>query len=144
MMSGGCLCGDKRFEATIDDPDAILCHCRMCQRWSGSVSMAFKTLAVEAIRWSTPPDMYRSSPIAERGHCARCGSALTFAYHDDPNCDVALGCFDDPSYFTPTMNFAWESRHDKWLDVRDVPTMRSDENDKAVKKWIDACGKLPD
>ena len=31
-MSGGCACGRIRFTATIENDDAYLCHCRMCQK----------------------------------------------------------------------------------------------------------------
>ena len=41
-MTGRCACGAVRFEAEIDSDEAYLCHCRMCQRATGSVSIAFK------------------------------------------------------------------------------------------------------
>ena len=34
--------------------------------------------------------------------------------------------------------------HEAWLDVRDLPAMRSDENPNVVERWMKACGKLPD
>jgi hypothetical protein len=67
-MTGGCLCGAKRFVAEITSDDAYLCHCRMCQRASGAVSLAFVNIAPAALRWDdAEPDLYGSSPIAERG-----------------------------------------------------------------------------
>ena len=48
-MSGGCACGKVRFEAEVDSDDAYLCHCRMCQRATGSVSIAFKNLPPEVV-----------------------------------------------------------------------------------------------
>ena len=35
--SGGCLCGAVRYEANPVNSENWLCHCRMCQQWSGSV-----------------------------------------------------------------------------------------------------------
>ena len=43
-MTGGCACGRIRFEAEIDSDEAYLCHCRMCQRASGNVSLAMKNV----------------------------------------------------------------------------------------------------
>ena len=43
QMTGGCACGRVRFTAQVDDDEAYLCHCRMCQRATGSVSIAFKS-----------------------------------------------------------------------------------------------------
>ena len=43
-MQGGCACGKVRFEAEVDNDEAYLCHCRMCQRATGSISIAFKNM----------------------------------------------------------------------------------------------------
>ena len=64
IMTGGCQCGRVRFSARVADNDAILCHCRMCQRASGNVSVAFKNFAVADMSWHSEPDWYASSPIA--------------------------------------------------------------------------------
>lgn len=37
-MTGGCQCGRIRYRVRVADPDAYLCHCRMCQRATGGVS----------------------------------------------------------------------------------------------------------
>ena len=65
-MSGGCACGRVRFTAQVDDDTAYLCHCRMCQRATGSVSIAFKSMKEDDVRWESGPDWYESSPIAKR------------------------------------------------------------------------------
>jgi hypothetical protein len=144
-VAGGCLCGAKRFSAAIEDDDAYLCHCRMCQRWSGGVSVAFKNVRVADLHWEVEPDYYTSSPIARRGHCATCGTPLTFEFTGDADgVDVTVGSFDDPGRFRPVQNYARESWHLAWLDVSHLPAMRSDENDNVSKRWMEACGKLPD
>ncbi len=65
-LEGGCACGRIRFEAEVDSDDAYLCHCRMCQRASGNLSLALVNLPQQAVRWNSEPDWYRSSPIAQR------------------------------------------------------------------------------
>ena len=44
QMTGGCACGRIRYTASVADDDAYLCHCRMCQRATGGVSIAFKNV----------------------------------------------------------------------------------------------------
>ncbi|MFD1788963.1 GFA family protein [Sphingomonas floccifaciens] len=144
QVTGGCMCGAKRYVATIADDDAYLCHCRMCQRWSGNVSIALKDMAKADVVWETPPDYFASSPIARRGFCAACGTALTFEFPDSDHLDLTVGSFDDPSRFRPVRNYAVESWHTAWLDVRGLEAMRSDENSNVVDRWMKACGKLPD
>ena len=144
-VTGGCLCGAKRFSATIEDDEAILCHYRMCQRWAGGVSVPYKNVKRADLRWEAQPDYYTSSPIARRGHCATCGTPLTFEFTgEDDGIDVTVGSFDDPGRFRPVCNYARESWHVAWLDVSQLPAMRSDENDDNAKRWMEACGKLPD
>lgn len=144
-MTGGCQCGRVRYVAEIDDDEAYLCHCRMCQRATGGVSIAFKNVSLDKVRWLAEPDWYRSSPIARRPFCAACGTPLGFAFAKDAtNIDLTVGSFDDPSRFRPTSHFGTESLHPAWLDTRDLPRIPTQENEGIVKKWMDACGKLPD
>jgi hypothetical protein len=144
-MTGGCQCGRVRYTVDVDNDDAYLCHCRMCQRATGGVSIAYKNVPIEKVTWAREPDWYRSSPIAHRPFCSTCGTPLGFAFLDDArNIDITVGSFDDPSRFRPTQHFAVESLHEAWIDTQALPRMRTDENDGIVKKWMDACGKLPD
>ena len=50
-MSGGCACGRVRFTASVEPDEAYLCHCRMCQRSTGSVSIAFVNAKLDALSW---------------------------------------------------------------------------------------------
>ncbi len=145
LMSGGCQCGCVRYEAEIEGDDAYLCHCRMCQRATGGVSIAFVNVPAEKLRWEAEPDWYQSSPIAHRPFCTRCGTPLGFAFLENgENIDLTVGSFDDPARFRPRHHYAAESMHEAWIDTRDLPRIRSEENEKVVKRWMDACGKMPD
>ena len=142
-MRGGCACGAVRFEAEVDSDDAYLCHCRMCQRATGSVSIAFTNLPQGAVRWVSGPDWYDSSPIARRPYCAACGSSLGFQYDNGPNLDLTVAAFDDPTRFKPTSHFGAESLHEAWIDTSSLPRMRSDEHQTLVDKWTAATGAMP-
>ncbi|HEX8578170.1 MAG TPA: GFA family protein [Allosphingosinicella sp.] len=143
-MTGGCACGRVRFEAQVEDDDAYLCHCRMCQRSTGSVSIAFKTLRKDAVTWSHAPDWYVSSPIARRPFCGTCGTSLGFAYPDSEKMDLTVASFDDPARFRPRHHFGAESMHRAWLDTTGLPETRSDEYQPLTDRWMDQVGKLPE
>lgn len=144
-MAGGCQCGRVRYSAKVEDDEAYLCHCRMCQRATGGVSIAFKNVPVDDVTWHEQPDWYRSSPIAHRPFCSACGTPLGFAFLEGgENIDLTVGSFDDPSRFRPVRHYAAESMHEAWIDTRALPRVRSEENESVVKRWMDACGKLPD
>jgi hypothetical protein len=145
-MTGGCMCGKVRYTAEIEDDDAYLCHCRMCQRSSGNVSLAMKGINRELVRWEGEPDYFQSSPFAKRGFCATCGTSLTFEYTDgsSPNIDLIVGTFDDPSRFKPKHHFGAESMHRAWLDTEGLPEMRSEDYKPLAERWMKSVGKLPD
>jgi hypothetical protein len=134
-----------RFTARIADGEAYLCHCRMCQRATGSVSIAFKNLKAADVRWEREPDWYESSPIARRPYCRECGTSLGFRFKEgSENMDLTVAAFDDPSRFTPKHHFGAESIHRAWLNTEGLPETRTDEHQKLVDKWMEATGKLPD
>lgn len=145
-MTGGCQCGRIRYTVTVDNDDAYLCHCRMCQRATGGVSIAFKSVRIADLAWTTrPPERYRSSPIAERGFCRECGTPLTFEFLDPgETMDLTVGSFDAPGGFVPRHHFGVESLHEAWIDTHALPRIRSADNPSTTNRWMDAIGKLPD
>jgi hypothetical protein len=144
QMAGGCTCGRVRYTAQVEDDEAYLCHCRMCQRSSGNVSLAMKNVKKADVRWEREPDYYASSPIARRGFCSGCGTSLTFDYPDSDKMDLIVGTFDDPSVFVPKHHFAAESMHRAWINTEGLPETRTDEYQPLVDRWMRSVGKLPD
>ena len=143
-MSGGCQCGRVRYTAQVSDHEAYLCHCRMCQRATGGVSIAFKNLARAEIAWQHEPDWYASSEVARRPFCRECGTPLGFAFNTSDRIDLTVGSFDDPSDFRPTSHFGVESMHRAWLDTTGLPETRSEEYQALTDRWMAKVGKLPD
>ena len=143
-MTGGCACGKVRYSATIADDEAYLCHCRMCQRASGNISLAMKNVEQADIKWDGEPDWYESSAIAERPFCADCGTTLGFRYKDATSkMDLTVASFDDPSRFRPTSHFGAESIHEAWLDTSGLKRMRTDEYKPLVERWEKSGEAMP-
>ena len=141
-MTGGCACGAKRFIAEVGEEQAYLCHCRMCQRASGNVSLALLTLPQGTVRWiGEEPDWYASSAIAERPFCAKCGTSLGFRYREGADkMDLTIASFDDPSTFRPHHHFGAESMHRAWVNTEGLPEMRSEDYAALQERWRKACG----
>ena len=139
-VPGGCACGRVRFLAKVEGEDAYLCHCRMCQRATGSVSIALRNMKGGDVEWLSEPDWYDSSAIARRPYCSACGTSLGFQYKDSENLDLTVASFDDPSRFKPASHFGVESIHRAWLDTRGLPEHRSDEHEPLIKRWAKAGG----
>ena len=144
-LTGGCACGRVRFSASVEPADAYLCHCRMCQRATGSVSIAFKHVKAAEVEWAGEPDWYDSSPIARRPFCRECGTSLGFIFKEGSgSMDLTVASFDDPSRFKPRHHFGAESLHRAWLNTEGLPEMRTQDYQKLVDKWVAATGRMPD
>ena len=144
-MTGGCACGRVRYAVQIHNDDAYLCHCRMCQRATGAVSVAFKNVKQADVAWEHQPDWYDSSPIGKRPYCRECGTSLGYQYKEgSENFDLTVASFDDPSGFVPKEHFGVESMHRGWLNTEGLPETRTDQHPGLVRRWTEATGKLPD
>ncbi len=143
--AGGCQCGRVRYRVTGEPREAYLCHCRMCQRATGGVSIAFANFKQADIVWEHEPDWYASSPIAERPFCSRCGTPLGFRFVEgSDNMDLTVGSFDDPSGFRPKHHFGAESLHEAWIDTGGLPRYKTTDYDVLVQKWKDAGAEPPE
>ena len=143
-VEGGCACGRVRYTAQVHDDDAYLCHCRMCQRSTGSISIAFKSVKQADVDWQREPDWYDSSPIAQRPYCRECGTSFGFRFREGSDkMDLTVASFDDPSRFVPKHHFGAESMHRRWINTERLKEVRTDEYQPLVDKWVDATGAFP-
>ncbi len=79
LTTGGCLCGNVRYQ--IDQPPIStgICHCKFCQRSIGASLNAWIAFPAVAVYFAPhEPKVYKSSLIAERGFCPNCGTSLTY------------------------------------------------------------------
>lgn len=142
-MTGGCACGRVRYTTIIRNDEAYLCHCRMCQRSTGSVSVAFKGVKQADVTWEREPDWFESSAIAQRAYCRECGTSLGFKFRRGSDAmDLTVASFDDPSRFRPQHHFGAESMHRAWLDTKGLPEKRTEDYPMLVEKWIAETGEF--
>jgi hypothetical protein len=142
-VTGGCLCGRVRYEATPAHRDGYYCHCRMCQLAFGNTRAAYLNLRKAEVRWLSPPAYYASSKIARRGFCSHCGTPLSFEFPDGESIDLSIGSLDDPAAFKPTMHWSIETRIGGWHADDGLPGRRLDANEPINKRWRDAYGDAP-
>lgn len=103
---GGCLCGGIRYAVNAPPFRVTLCHCRFCQKATGSaylVEPIFEKPALEVI--AGQPKIYShrsegSGKIVYVHFCDACGTKLFLTF--ERFSDVAGlygGTFDDPNWF---------------------------------------------
>lgn len=96
-ITGHCLCGAVTLTVSgLHDPSPGACHCRMCQRWSGAVFLAFDVQS-DALTVKGPVAIYASSSFAERAFCSVCGSHLWLRDTgvDETTHELMPGLFDE-------------------------------------------------
>lgn len=107
-FSGGCACGAVRYEAGA----SVLmmnCHCRDCQRASGSGYAPFVVVPKTSFQVSGELRYYESAggtgkPI-RRGFCPTCGSPIVIEVDAVPGIVALLaGGLDAPGNHAPTMD----------------------------------------
>lgn len=128
-MQGGCNCRHIRYRLTADPIVVNCCHCRMCQRSSGSafaLNVMIESEHVEMVGEGEPevfaPDC---SDRAAQGsaRCPRCATVL-WGYHSDFGdgfCFVRAGTLDFSREVQPTAHFFTITKH-PWIALPgDVP-----------------------
>ena len=134
-LTGGCLCNSIRYECTEAPCDVHYCHCRLCQRAFGNVFAVFGSLPVSALSFTRgEPQLYRSTPYAERGFCSACGTPLTFRYLRSEWIAIAIGSLDHPHAVRPEMHWGIESQV-PWLALHDDLPRKPIEGDPEYMTW---------
>ena len=136
--TGGCLCGAVRYEARESTLYTLMCHCHMCQQWTGSPMLGSATFRREAVSFTKgAPKIYPSSSVCERGFCADCGSSLFTRYASGGAFDavifIALGSLDHPDLGKPDAHYGAEGEL-SWMHRDDgIPRIRIDVDDPAAQ-----------
>ncbi len=117
--TGGCLCGEVRYEAKVSTSENWYCHCRMCQKSTGSVISTSAIVPKAQLRITKgDPKFYQSSRSVERGFCPNCGSPMFFRPANEDWISILSGTLDDPELAPPEGHYGIESWI-SWLKIED-------------------------
>jgi hypothetical protein len=108
-ISGGCACGAIHYECNADPVVMLNCHCRDCQRASGSAYAAVVVVPKSAVQMRGEPRYYKvvgkAGKAIERGFCPTCGSQVTAKLERLPDVlALQAGSLDDPSIYLPKLD----------------------------------------
>lgn len=139
VASGGCLCGNVRFEIW-GEPSAVgYCHCRMCQLALGGPVSAWMACEKKFVKFvGDAPKIYQSSLIAERAFCGSCGTSIYTdikALGTSDFYSIRLATLDNPQDFPPSCHFGVESQL-PWLEINDdLPRIRTEDDPELAACW---------
>src|SRR3954469_1257613 len=103
VRTGGCLCGAVRYESEGDPIFSLQCHCRDCQRSSGTAFIAAMRVPASGFRITQgEPKRYvgkaDSGNAITRAFCGECGSPLYVQVATRPDIvGLRVGTLDDSS-----------------------------------------------
>ena len=132
-LTGGCLCGAIRYTADAEVTALRACHCRNCQKHTGSggsVNAVVPTVAFRITKGT--PKKYddsatQSGRTLSRHFCADCGSPLYSKRNPDAGFIVIrAGTLDDSSRLKIGTHI-WTSTAPAWVHI-DPSTERHPEN----------------
>lgn len=130
VLAGGCQYGAVRYAIFSEKLDGdVVCHCRMCQRAVGAPFLAAFPIKKTDFEWTTgEPASFKSSSIAERHFCARCGTSLSYSLPESDNVDVTICSLDDPTLVEPTRQTGMESQLEWVGNILHLPALTSKES----------------
>lgn len=106
IHAGGCLCDGLRYETSADPVRVTICHCRFCQRATGSAYMVeplFREDDVKMTRGTPSNFALRSAGSGKTvtvHFCAGCGTKIWLSFERFPGVlGLYAGTFDDPHWF---------------------------------------------
>ena len=114
-ITGSCLCGQVAFEVTGTPLKFLYCHCRSCQKSSGSVT------------WTQGEDLIemfvdtKENPGFPRCFCRSCGSPVPKLSRNRQFWVVPSGLLDSDPGMRPQANIYW-AEHAPWFVPADQIT----------------------
>jgi hypothetical protein len=139
MITGGCLCGAVRYEVSGNPLFAVLCHCRDCQRSSGTGHVPVMGMPRSSLKIRGATTSYAargSSGLSSVRHfCPVCGSLLLGMAEVAPqSVSIYVGTLDEPSLFRPEAvlfareRHAWDGTAGTLVEFETMPPASSDRS----------------
>ena len=141
-FTGGCACGAIRFQCSAAPSVSYFCHCRDCQRESGSAftSCVVVPAAAFAVTQGNPKHYDTTSDSGgstRRCFCPNCGAPLHGCIPTAPDVvTVNVASLDDPSGFEPQMSL-WVSSAQPWTHLNPVlPKLDTQPAEEEVQRMF--------
>ena len=118
-----CSCGQLRVVVEGEPVRVSVCHCRACQRRTGSAFGVQARWHKDRVRTEGETRTWRrvgdDGTTLEHRFCPHCGSTVWFTQDVAPDLvAVAVGAFGDPAFPAPTRAVYEEFRH-PWVGLPD-------------------------
>jgi len=120
-MKGGCLCGQLRYTANAEPVFTGVCHCKNCQKESGTAFNVVVAVPQSAVSIQGSPRTYTSKGDSGKDYvrrlCPNCGSTILSEPAALPGIAVLrAGTLDDTAWLKPSMEIFCDSAQ-SWVQL---------------------------
>jgi len=115
VIRGGCLCGKVAFTVSAPFEQFHLCHCRRCQKATGTAHASLLFGKPESLKWLSGEELIKNFKLPEakffaKSFCSECGSVLPRVMRDGAVLMVPAGLLDDDPKIKPQDHIFWKDR----------------------------------
>lgn len=131
-LTGGCQCGDVRYEVRGEPVDVYVCHCRECQKQSSSAfGISVIVRGDDLVLLAGAPRVWtRAATVGGSMDCAFCPRCGSRVWHGNPEHDdfisIKGGSLDAPPDLTDAKHI-WISRKLPGIVISDHVEIHEEE-----------------
>ena len=147
-MTGGCMCGAVRYEASGEPFLVSHCHCLSCRKHNGGPVVTLAGYKKEQVNFKGEERrIYESSLGVGRAFCGSCGTPLTWEGDGGEELglilELHLSTLDNPEALVPTGHAFYPERI-SWFDTADtLPRYEGFVDDSTLLSHGPASDGLP-
>lgn len=112
--TGSCLCGKVKYEVLGSFESFFLCHCKYCQKDTGSAHAANLFTTTSKLNWLAGESFVKTFKLPNTRHtksfCSHCGSAAPSIQNDGKLIVVPAGSLDVSVGIRPSAHLFTKSR----------------------------------
>ena len=140
-MKGSCNCGNVKFEIIGEITGLYQCHCKLCQKQSGSTSNTATIVKQSDFNWISGVDSishWKKDSGFTSHFCNNCGCPVPNRLRDTPYYWIPMGLVDDSDLAITThiccsSKASWDQISEQGLKYNDMPS-NLDEFIKSFQK----------
>ena len=125
-FKGSCLCGEIRFEIIGEFEKFFLCHCKHCQKDTGSAHAANLFTSQADLNWLQGKEKVKIFTLPDTRHvksfCVNCGSALPTQQFKGKLLVVPAGSLDTDVSKKPNAHIFMASKANWDFELENIPS----------------------
>lgn len=118
ILEGGCYCGFVRYRLAAEPMFVNCCHCRDCQKLSGSAFAINAMIEADRVEVTSDGQPITLGDAEKSARCPDCGTMLwaTHRMFGDPILFLRAGTLDEAERLEPNSHF-FTSRKHPWVAI---------------------------